>query len=75
LPEPVKAADHLLTNTNLMSVSKLDLCALKVGIVTSVIADAPPKGVVASIDDTASHSIVAMCGKMEKVFEIPHPET
>lgn len=33
------------------------------------------KGVVASIDDTASYSIVAMCGKTEKVFEIPYPET
>jgi hypothetical protein len=56
-----------------MSVSKLDLCALKVGTVTSVIADARPKGVVASIDATGSYSIVAMCGKMEKVFEIPYP--
>ena len=71
----VKAADHLLTNTTPKSVSKLDLCALKVGTVASVISGAQPKGVVASIDDTASYSIVATCGKTEKVFEIPYPET
>jgi TonB family protein len=71
----VKAADHVLTNTSPKSVAQVNLCALKVGTVASVIAGAQPKGVVASIDDTASYSIVAMCGKMEKVFEIPYPET
>ena len=71
----VKAADHVLTNTSPKRVAKADLCALKVGTVASVIEGAQPKGVVNSIDDTASYSIVAMCGKTEKVFEIPYPET
>jgi TonB family protein len=71
----VKAADHVLTNITPKSVPKLDLCALKVGTVASAITGAQPNGVVASIDDTASYSIVAMCGKTEKVFEIPYPET
>lgn len=70
----VKAADHLLKNTSPKKVAGLDLCALKVGSVASVIAGAAPKGI-ASIDDTASYSIVAMCGRTEKVFEIPYPET
>ena len=71
----VKAADHVLTNTSAKRVAKVDLCALKVGTVASVIEGAKPKGVVASIDDTASYTIVAVCGKTERVFEIPYPET
>ena len=71
----VKAADRTLSNATPKSVAKLDLCALNVGTVASVITDAQPKGVVASIDDTASYSIVAICGKTEKIFEIPYPET
>jgi TonB family protein len=74
-PCQMKAVDRVLTNSTAKSISKLDLCALKVGTVTSAITAAQPKGVVAAIDDTASYTIVAMCGKTEKVFEIPYPET
>jgi TonB family protein len=71
----VKAVDRVLTNATPKSVVKPDLCALRVRTIESVIAGAQPKGIVASIDDSASYSIVAMCGKTEKVFEIPYPET
>lgn len=70
----VKAADHLLTNTSPKKVARLDLCSLNVGAVASVITGAQTKGI-ATIDDTASYSIVVMCGRTEKVFEIPYPET
>ncbi len=70
----VKAADHLLTNTSPEKVARLDLCSLNVTAVESAISGAQPLGVT-SIDDTASHSIVAICGRTQKVFELPYPET
>jgi TonB family protein len=70
----VKAADHLLTRTSPKRVARLDLCSLNVGALASVIRGAQAKGI-SSIDDTASYSIVAMCGRTEKIFEIPYPET
>ena len=56
----VNAADHLLPDTTTKKVARLDLCSLNVRAVASAIAGAQPKGVVTSIDDTASYSIV--CG-------------
>ena len=70
----VKAADHLITNTSPEKVASADLCSLRVAAVASAIRGAKRRGV-AAIDDTASYSIVAMCGKTEKVFELPYPET
>ena len=69
----VKVADHLLTNTSPKKVARLDLCSLNVRAVASAITAAQPKGI-ASINDTASYSIVVLCGRTEKVFEIPYPE-
>jgi hypothetical protein len=70
----VKAAEHLLTNASPKKVAGVDLCSLNVAAVESAINGAQPRGVT-SIDDTASYSIVAMCGRMQKVFELPYPET
>ena len=70
----VKAADHLLAKTSPKKVARLDLCSLNVAAVESAINGAQPRGV-ASIDDTASYSIVAMCGRVQEVFELPYPET
>jgi len=70
----VKAADKLVKNTSPQRVVRLDLCSLDVAAVASVIRGAQPGGAV-SIWDTASHTIVATCGKTEKVFEIPYPES
>jgi TonB family protein len=69
----VKAADHLVTNTSPKKVARLDLCSLNVQAVASAITGAQQKGI-AGIDDTASYSIVALCGRTERVFEIPYPE-
>jgi TonB family protein len=70
----VKAADHLLTNTSPKKIARLDLCSLTVATVESAIKGAQPRAVT-SIDDTASYSIVAMCGRTQKNFELPYPET
>lgn len=70
----VKATERVIANTSPKRIGGIDLCALKVDAVESAIEAAGSKGV-ASIEDTASYSIVAMCGKREKVFELPYPET
>lgn len=70
----VKAADHPITNTYPKKVARLDLCSLNVAAVASAIKGAQPRAITA-IDDSASYSVVAMCGRTEKVFEIPYPET
>ncbi len=70
----VKAADHLRTNASPKKVAGVDLCSLNVAAVESAINAAQPRGVT-PIEDTASHSIVAMCGRTQEVFELPYPET
>lgn len=70
----VKAFDHLIANTTPGKIARLDLCSLSVGAIELAIKKAQPQDI-SVIDDTASHSIVAMCGKTEKVFELPYPET
>jgi TonB family protein len=70
----VKAADHLVKHAALQRVVGLDLCSLEVGAVSAIVSRAQSKGVV-SVDDTASFTIVASCGKTNRVFEIPYPET
>jgi TonB family protein len=70
----VKAAEHVITNASPKRIARADLCSLNVESVDSAVKAAGFKGV-ASIEDTASYSIVAMCGKTEKVFELPYPET
>src|SRR5208283_1080044 len=70
----VKAADRLAKNTSLQKVVGLDLCSLEVRAVSAIVSRAQSKGVV-SVDDTASFTIVATCGRTERVFEIPYPET
>ena len=70
----VKAADHLLANASPQKLARLDLCSLTVAAVESAINGVQPRGAT-SIDDTASYSIVAVCGKTQKVFELPYPET
>jgi len=70
----VKAADHLVTHTSTRKIARLDLCSLNASTVESAINEAQPRGAT-SIDDTASYSIVAMCGRTQKVFELPYPET
>jgi hypothetical protein len=70
----VKAADHLVKHTSTRKMARLDLCSLNAATVESAISAAQPRGVT-SIDDTASYSIVAMCGRTQKVFELPYPET
>lgn len=71
----VKAIETRLANT---SVSKLagrfGLCSIREADVDQAIADAAPKGL-ASIFDTARFGIVAQCGKSERVFHLPYPET
>jgi len=70
----VKAADRLIPKKSLRKILKIELCSLKAKDVSSAIDAARPGGV-AGIDDTASYSIVTMCGRTEKVFELPYPET
>jgi len=70
----VKAVDHWLTSTSPKKVARLDLCSLNVTAVESAISGAQPLGVT-SIEDTASYSIVTICGKTQEVFELPYPET
>jgi len=70
----VKAADHLIANTHPKKVAGFNLCSLSVAAVASAISDARSRNA-ASIDDTASYSIVARCGRTENVFELPYPET
>src|SRR6266481_3311021 len=70
----LKAADHLLTNTSPKKLARLDLCSLTIAAVESAINGAQPRGAT-SIDDTASYSIVSMCGRAQRVFELPYPET
>ena len=70
----VKAADHLLAHVSPQKLARLDLCSLNVAAVESAINGAQPRGVT-SIDDTASYSIVVMCGRAQRVFELPYPET
>ena len=69
----VKAAEHLISHSTAQKIARFKLCSLEPSRVASAIADAQPNGV-ASIDDTASYTIVAKCGKREKVFEIPYHE-
>src|SRR5712664_3081290 len=57
----VKAADHIVTHTSTTKIARLDLCSLSAATVESAINEAQPRGVT-SIDNTASYSIVAMCG-------------
>jgi TonB family protein len=70
----VKAAEHVVTRASPKRVAATDLCSLNAEAVESAIDAAQPKGV-SSIEDTASYSIVAVCGKTEKVFELPYPES
>jgi TonB family protein len=70
----VKAAEHVITRTSPKRVAATDLCSLNAEAVESAIEAARPKSV-SSIEDTASYSIVAVCGKTEKVFELPYPES
>jgi TonB family protein len=70
----VKAAEHLIKSATAESVARIGLCSLEPSRVDSAIAKAEWHGVAVSIDDTASYSIVAKCGKTERVFEIPYPE-
>jgi hypothetical protein len=69
----VKAVERLISKSTAQKVAKMKLCSLEPSGVDSVIAKAEPRN--AAIDDTASYTIVAKCGKQEKIFEIPYPET
>jgi TonB family protein len=69
----VKAIDHLLPNLTVKKLTRIDLCSLNTEFVASAIRAAQPKAAV-SVDDTASYTLVAMCGKSEKVFSLPVPE-
>src|SRR5260370_38976458 len=69
----VKAADHLRTNASPKKVAGVDLCSLNVAAVESAINAAQPLGVT-PIEDTASHSIVAMCGRKQEVFVLACPD-
>lgn len=70
----VKAAEHVIKNTNAEQVARIALCSLEPTRVDSIIAKAEPQGVSVTIDDTASYSIVAKCGETQRVFELPYPE-
>ena len=70
----VKAVDHLLPNLTVKKVTKIDLCSLNTEDVASAIKAAQPEAVV-SVEDTASYTLVVMCGKTEKVFPLPVPES
>src|SRR5260370_21382377 len=70
----VQAADHLLTNASPKKVAGVALCSLNVAAVESAINAAQPRGVT-SIEDTANHSILAICRKTQQIFETSHPST
>lgn len=70
----VKAADRLIENATPQKGARHELCSLNAKDVASAINHAHPQ-YGAGIFDTASYSIVAVCGRTEKVFELPYPET
>lgn len=69
----VRAVDRRIKDSTARKVAGVDICSLNPADVASAIKNAEPNSV-ASIDDTASYSIVAVCGKTEKQFELPYPE-
>jgi TonB family protein len=70
----VKAVERVIAGTSPKKVAAMNLCSLNVDAADSAIKAAQPKGVT-TIEDTASYSIVAVCGRTEKVFELPYPES
>lgn len=70
----VKAADRLIRNETPKSVARRELCSLDAKQVASAIEHARSHYGAGGFE-TASYSIVAMCGSAEKVFELPDPET
>ena len=70
----VKAADRLIKNETPKKVARHELCSLNAKDVASAIEHAHPHYATGGFE-TASYSIVAMCGSTEKVFELPDPET
>jgi TonB family protein len=69
----VKAADRLIKNETPKSFARHELCSLNAKQVASAIEHAHPPYAAGGFE-TASYSIVAMCGGTEKVFELPDPE-
>lgn len=70
----VKAADRLIRNETPKGFARHELCSLNAKDVASAIEHAPAHYGAGGFE-TASYSIVAMCGSTEKVFELPDPET
>ena len=69
----VKAVDRLIKNETPKSFAKHELCSLNAKQVASAIEHAHPPYAAGGFE-TASYSVVAMCGIEEKVFELPDPE-
>jgi TonB family protein len=69
----VKAADRLIKNETPKSFARHELCSLSAKQVASAIEHAHPPYAAGGFE-TASYSVVAMCGSQEKVFELPDPE-
>jgi TonB family protein len=69
----VKAADRLIKNETPKSFARHELCSLNAKQVASVIEHAHPPYAAGGFE-TASYSVVAMCGSKEKVFELPDLE-
>jgi TonB family protein len=69
----VRAADRVLPDTTMQEVAgKVDLCSYSDQSVTAALKAAAPKAVEGN-EDSATMSIVAMCGGKEKVFDFPYP--
>ena len=71
----VRAVERILQNTTVRKVTgSIDLCSHSEEEVAAALKNAERKGI-ASIEDSASHSIVVRCGTEERDFSLPFPET
>jgi hypothetical protein len=73
----VRAIERVVPNTTVKKVANhFNLCAFTEDVVESMIAAARRKtGAPASDDDSASQTIVARCGTVQRVFELPDKDS
>jgi TonB family protein len=69
-PITVKAAERIISDMNPESLAGVSLCSLNEGAVASAVKTAGKRGN-GSINDTVGFTIVAKCGRTNKVFDLP----
>jgi TonB family protein len=73
-PVTVKAAERVFSGARVESVAKIPLCSFKKSDIAAAIKAAKPSAL-ASINDAVSFTIVAKCGKANRVLELPFEDS